>query len=84
MKVTEDKWVLPVWQLSMQPSDSTYCGQLCSYWTGMEMKPFVQKLQLAKSNNLLIPAVQEGHVSSSGLFNASLGWIENTNSTQMY
>lgn len=37
------------------------------------MKPFVKKLQLTKSNNLLILAVQEGHVSSPGLFIARLG-----------
>lgn len=40
---------------------------------GMEMKPFVHKLHLEKSNNLLIQAGQEGHVSSPCLFIPRVG-----------
>ena len=50
----------------------------------METKPFIWELRLAKGNNLLIQAVQEGHVSSPCLFIPSPGWTENPNSTQMY
>lgn len=83
-KVIENQWLLPVWQLSVQSCSSYNSLSRLRLQRGMDMKPFVHELHLARSNNLLTQAIQEGHVSSLCLFIPGLGWIENTNSTQMY